>query len=367
MTKSYLIRLWRIFIVITITFVIYILFKSFFIYIYPFLFATIISFFINPFVQTLELKLKLPRPIATFIVICIIIMLFTGASFLIITEVFQGLLYLSDKIPAYFQSFISIVDTFIYTKIVPLYQKIVSLFYSLTPSHQETIIEHIQQLNNYIATKGASLIQNFFIQIPALLAFLPNSFTVVIFTILATFFITNDWVFLKDKVYHLIPGYQAFIKEFVEQVKSTVVGFFKAQLILIFITGCIIYSGLLILKIEHALTISLLIALIDFMPVIGTGLVFIPWIFYLFITGNYSMTVSLIILYMFIIIIRQILEPKILTASVGMNPLIGLIILFISLQTLGVVGLIVTPFLLIFFAVLQKSGVFHKIIHFIIA
>src|SRR5699024_1076352 len=345
--------------------IIYFLFKSTFVYIYPFLFATIISFFINPFVQTLELKLKLPRPLATFIVICIIIILFTGATFLIITEVFQGLLYLADKIPDYFQTFISIVDTFIYTKIIPLYQKIVSLFYSLTPTHQETIIEHIQQLNNYIGTKGASLIQNFFIQIPALLAFLPNSITVVIFTILATFFITNDWEFLKEKAYHSIPGFHTFIKDFVEQVKRTVLGFVKAQLILIFITGCVIYSGLLILKIEHALTISLLIALVDFMPVIGTGLVFIPWIFYLFITGYYLLTIGLIILYMFIIIIRQILEPKILTASVGMNPLIGLMILFISLQALGVAGLIVTPFLLIFFAVLQKSEVFHKVIHFI--
>src|SRR5699024_366836 len=110
MTKSYLISVWRVFIVITTVTIIYFSFKSTFVYIYPFLFATIISFFINPFVQTLELKLKLPRPLATFIVICIIIILFTGATFLIITEVFQGLLYLADKIPDYFQTFISIVD-----------------------------------------------------------------------------------------------------------------------------------------------------------------------------------------------------------------------------------------------------------------
>src|SRR5699024_10060975 len=109
------------------------------------------------------------------------------------------LLYLADKIPDYFQTFISIVDTFIYTKIIPLYQKIVSLFYLLTPTHQETIIDHIQPLNNYIGTTRASLIQNYFIQIPVLMFFLPYAVSVVTLYNLATLSTPKEREIIRDK------------------------------------------------------------------------------------------------------------------------------------------------------------------------
>ena len=365
MAHSLLLRLWRCFIVFLAVTTCYFIFKFAFVYVYPFLFGAIISFFINPLVSTIEQKTKIPRPIVTIIVLCFLMSMIAGTIFLVITEIFQGTLFLADKIPYYFQSFISIVDDFINNQIIPLYQKIISLFYSLNITDQEMIIDYVQQLNSYIATKGASLIQNFFIQIPALLAVLPSSVTVVIFTVLATFFLTNDWEHLKTKIHQFMPALQETIGSILDQLKETVAGYIKGQLILMFITCCIIYSGLLILNIKHALTISLLTTLIDMMPVIGTGLVFIPWILYLFLTGNHSLTIGLIILYMIVIIIRQFLEPKVLTASVGVHPLVGLIILFVSLQSLGGAGLIATPLLLILFAVFQKSGLFHRLINYI--
>lgn len=365
MSKLYLLRIWRLFIVLSLMMTSYFLFKSTFLYIYPFLIASMIAFFIQPMVSTIEKRLKLPRSLATLIVMFLSIALLMGSIFLIVTELFQGTLYLADKIPAYFKSFIAIIDTFMHTTIIPLYEKIISLFYSLTSSHQDTIIHYVDEFNQYIGTQGAALIQDFFIQMPAALALLPNSATVIIFTVLATYFITNDWPFLKEKAYQCIPGLQIVTRDMGRHVKKTIIDYVKAQLLLIFITGCLIYSGLLILQIRHALTISFFIALVDLMPVIGTGIIFIPWILYLFITGNYALTISIIVLYMIIIITRQVLEPKILTSGVGLNPLVGLIILFVSLQTLGIAGFVLTPVFLIAVAVLNKSGVIHQIIGFI--
>lgn len=365
MSKLYFLRIWRLFIVLSLMIACYFLFKSTFLYIYPFLIASLIAFFIHPMVSTIERRLKIPRSLATLIVMCLSVALLMGSAFLIVTELFQGTLYLADRIPTYFESFISIIDTFVHTTIIPFYEKIISLFYSLTSSHQDTIIHYVDELNQYVATKGAALIQDFFIQIPAALVLLPNSATVIIFTVLATYFITNDWHFLKEKAYQFIPGLQILTRDIVVHFKKTMIDYVKAQLLLIFITGCLIYSGLLIFQIRHALTISFFIALVDLMPVIGTGIIFIPWILYLFITGDYALTISLIVLYMIIIITRQVLEPKILTAGVGLNPLVGLIILFVSLQTLGIAGFVLTPVFLIAVAVLNKSGLIHKIIGFI--
>src|SRR5699024_6773123 len=109
-------------------------------------------------------------------------------------------------------------------------------------------------------------------------------------------------------------------------------GYIKAQCILIAISAFISLVGLLFLGMNHAFTITLIIAFVDLLPIIGTGIIFIPWIGYLFFSGDYSLTIGLTFIYMAIILIRQILEPKILSVNVGVSPLIALLTLFISVQ-----------------------------------
>ena len=83
---------------------------------------------------------------------------------------------------------------------------------------------------------------------------------------------------------------------------------------------------------------TLIIFFVDFIPYIGVGTVFIPWILYQFFTEQFMLTIQLSILYIIVIIARQILEPKILASSIGIHPLIALIILFIGIQSFGILG-----------------------------
>jgi len=365
MSNHYLLIILRCLLVIGAVFVCYLLFKYIYIYIYPFLIASVLALLIIPLVNRLERTVKLPRTIATLLVMGVILTSLLSCLVLISTEVFHGTLYLADKIPTHFQTFISMLDSFISTKIIPFYEKVMSLFYSLNPNHQATLTNYIHSLNNYIADKGAMLVQSFFLKVPSLLTLLPNSITVTIFIILATFFITNDWKLIQNQALRIFPSLHHLTQELLGHLKTVILDYLKAQLILIFITSCLIYSGLLILKIEHALTISLFIALVDLLPVVGTGFVLIPWILYLFFTGNYPLTIGLIVVYMVVVLVRQLLEPKILTASIGINPLAGLIILFISIQVFGGMGFLMTPFILIFFAVMKKSELHIRLLLFI--
>src|SRR5699024_2333761 len=129
------------------------------------------------------------------------------------------------------------------------------------------------------------------------------------------------------------------------------------QLILISITGCIIFISLSILRIEHALTIALLATAADLLPFVGTGIVFVPWIAYLFITGNYAMTINLLIIYMFIVISRQIIEPKVISANIGLHPLSALLALFIGIKIWGLLGVFIAPTLLVLLKALQQAGI----------
>lgn len=362
MYKPRLFQILRILIVVGALLGSYFLMKLTILFLYPLLLAVIISFVIDPFVSFFEKRLKFPRFVATIIVIIVMFLIIIGTLLLVITEVFQGTAYLADKVPAQFQVFIHFAEEILNTKVLPLYHKVISFFHTLDPSQQITISENIKHFTNQIASTGADLLQNFLLKIPVVLSFLPNSITVFMFTVLATILITNDLSRLKQAVKKVTPSSaRSSTKHIFQHIKKAFSGFIKAQLMLVFITASIIFIGLLFLGVDHVLTIVLLAMVLDLIPFIGTGVIFIPWIIYLFITANYQMTISLTILYMIIIISRQILEPKILSSNMGMHPLVALIGLFVGFQLWGLLGILIAPVMLVLLNALYQAGVMKQI------
>ncbi|MEM5598483.1 AI-2E family transporter [Niallia circulans] len=120
-------------------------------------------------------------------------------------------------------------------------------------------------------------------------------------------------------------------------------GFLKAQLTLVSITTVIILIGLLILRVDYAITIALLTGIVDIIPYLGTGLIFVPWIIYEIITGQIVLAIGLSVLYIIVLVQRQIMEPKILSSNIGLDPLATLIALFVGFKLFGFIGLIVGP------------------------
>src|SRR5699024_11187775 len=297
---------------------------------------------INPFVSYIEKKLKLSRLLATTFVILIVFILSTGALLLIITEIIQGTFYLSEKVPSHYHYFFSIIKSLLNSKVSPIHHKFVSFFQSLNITQQSKIYEYIENFTNYLASTGASILRDLLLKIPNFLSVFPYSFTITILIFIATFLITKDWDQLKKIISNIIPlPMKKMIKDVMNSLEKSLLGYIKAQLILMFVTAIIITIGLLILKIDHAISIAFIIALIDIIPLIGIGIVFIPWIIYLFFMKSYSLTISISILYIVIIIVRQIIEPKILATNIGLSPLTALIILFIGIQLWGVSGIII--------------------------
>ena len=105
--------------------------------------------------------------------------------------------------------------------------------------------------------------------------------------------------------------------------------------------------GLFLLKIKYAPFIALIIALVDVLPVIGTGTVMIPWAVLSVFLGNNRLALGLAVLYVIIVIVRNFLEPKIISTQIGMNPLFTLLAMFVGLKVLGFWGLILFPIILI--------------------
>jgi len=335
-------------------------------FIYPILLAVLLSYFLHPFVSMLENKLKIPRAIATVASMGGFLSIVAGLAILIITEVYQGTLYLAEKVPAYFYTFTGFMEDFFNAKIIPVYEKLLSFFYTLDQDQQTAIQDNLTIMIANTASSAAEILQNMFLNIPVILTVLPNSLTVILFITLATFIITNDWSNLEQAIGRLMPGRtNQRVSTIIHYLKKALGGYFKAQLILITLTFVLIFCGLGIIGVEHALTIALFASIVDLIPYIGIGIIFIPWIIYLFLTANYTLTIGLCILYMLITVARQVLEPKILSANIGVNPLAALIGMFLGIQLWGVLGLILAPIILIMISACHQAGVTNWIWNYV--
>ena len=121
----------------------------------------------------------------------------------------------------------------------------------------------------------------------------------------------------------------------------------KGYLILLLITFIELCIGLAVLKIKSAYFWAFLIALIDFLPVLGTGIVMIPWAIICALSGNTALSVGLAVLYIIIVIIRNFTEPKIVSQQIGINPLFTLFSMYLGLKLFGGAGLVILPLILI--------------------
>ncbi|MGD6967582.1 sporulation integral membrane protein YtvI [Rossellomorea vietnamensis] len=333
---------------------------------YPFIIALVIALLINPVVNLLEKKAKMPRGLAVALALFLIIALFIGLITLLITEIVSGANYLADVVPQHVTTLVEYFENFIAGQVIPFYHQISGLFKNLEAGQQGAILENIQAAGERIASSAGEFIQNFFQKLPNIVSWIPNAATVLIFSALATFFISKDWYHLSDRLSKYVPvkaaasGRRVFV-----DLKKALLGFVRAQFTLISITAVIVLIGLLILRVDYAITIALVIGLVDILPYLGTGAVFVPWIIYELITGNIGLGLGLGVLYLVVVVQRQIMEPKILSSSIGLDPLATLIALFVGFKLVGFLGLILGPVTLVILSTLRNAGVFQDLWDFI--
>ena len=125
-----------------------------------------------------------------------------------------------------------------------------------------------------------------------------------------------------------------------DNLRYAVGGYFKAQFKIMGIVFLILLVGLGILDTGYFVLVAFLIAFLDFLPFFGTGTAMIPWAVYEFFMGDYKMTVALIVIYVITQAVHQLLQPKLVGDSVGLNPLVTLFLLYIGYRMGGILWMI---------------------------
>ncbi len=195
---------------------------------------------------------------------------------------------------------------------------------------------------------------------------IPSVLIAIVISVVASCFMASDYDRLVGFVKKQLPDKK---KNALSKSKSillsTLIGLIKAYGTIMVITFSEVLIGLNILKLlgiynsGYIFIVSAITAVVDIVPVLGTGTIMIPWALYSLITGNYSLAIGLVVIYVVILVIRQIIEPKMVALRLGLPPVLTIAAMYLGTQIFGFIGLFLLPVILIMIKRLNDEGVLH--------
>jgi len=344
--KRYLPLATRIFIIVFFITGIYFLSKTILVYLSPFILGWIVASILQPLIRLLTNKLKLPRNISTLLAIFIFVLLTSLILALMGSIIFIQLTKLSNMLPSYSNKF--------YYQSTYFVKQIQELFVQLPPEISQTLVNGLKALSDTLTSVVAYLISTLL----SFLTALPGIFLFIIVTIISAYFMARDRRKILRFILAQFPS-KAVVngKILRKDLFLAFEGYIRAQLILMSITFVESAIGLTLIGIDYSILLAMIASIIDAFPIFGTGMIYTPLILWNLLAGNYQIALFLGILYGVIIIVRQLLEPKILGSQIGLYPLVTLMGMYVGVKIFGFLGLIIGPVCVIILMTLQKIEV----------
>lgn len=308
------------------------------IYFWPFLIGIIIAVAIERLVNFFIEKFKWPRKLVGTILVVLVYVLIGALLSLVVTVLVKEAIAISSQIPTIYEES-KIEYNAIYKSIIDFMDKTPS---TITNSLYDFGLTVLSKVTTY-ATKVVNSVIDFII-------FVPNIIIYVIITFLATLFLVTDRRTITRYLTDMFPN------ELVKKVSNVITksfkslgSYLKAMCIMICITFVELLIAFSILKQPYPLTLALIVAIVDALPILGTGTILIPWAVYSAITGNIGFGVALLVVYLVITVVRQLIEPKVVSQNIGVHPFVTLLAMYIGFKIFGLFGLIVGPVIMVIF------------------
>ncbi len=310
-------------------------------YVLPFVFAFMFSGILKKPAEFLVSRLKFKRGIAAAICTIIFFLIILTILFFVVIALINQLTSLVSALPKLINEFSD-----------PLSNLINSLndLGEYFPNLSEKISQGVNQISDSLVSSLASIATNIAQYVVSTAISIPAAIVFMLITILATYFYTKDRKYFKDLLSKQLPD--LWIERFYEdrkRITGTLGRWLKAQGKLLGITFVEMFAGLSIIGVRYSLLMAIIIALIDILPVLGTGTIMIPWILISFLSGKTTTGIMLLVLYAFETTVRQIIEPKIVGKGIGIHPLITLFSMYIGAHIFGVTGFLLGPIYIMIF------------------
>lgn len=302
----------------------------------PFVLAVLMAWLLNPAVRWLHRKMHISRRVLSLLIIFLVLATVGGALFWFLytigmeiyslianwstvgTDIEEGLIALGR----YFDSLFRLLPDEVLGWIDGIYARLVSWLQEVVP----TVLASVG--------KGAG---NFAMK-------LPSGVIAAIVFLMASYFITADYPHIR---FLATERMSTEVRGFLSRVRKIAVaafgGYVKAELILSFVVFFILLIGFTIIGQGYALLLAFLFAVMDFIPIIGSGTVMVPWAVVDLVVGNYRHALELMVIWGIICLFRRVAEPKVVGDQTGLSPILSLISIYVGMRLAGVLGMVLGP------------------------
>lgn len=324
------------FLIILIMVVLFFLTYKLSIFYIPFIIAYLISLIVEPCIKWINKKTHISRKVSSIIVLATIfliligLIIFGGAKLVSeATNLLGGLNTYLDKILKFINDIKKNLTNFNLSK------EVINIF-------EKSTTDFINSIGNYIKNLLTTTLKY--------ITSLPNILINIIITILATYFITSDKFYILDRMeHHLSKKMVGKIVMHAKQITSSLGKYLKAEITLSIITFIVVLTGLNIfyllgMEVEYPILMAILIGFVDALPILGAGGIMVPWAIILLLNKNSALSVSILGLYIFTLVEKQFLEPKLVSNNIGIHPIFTLIAMYTCFRLIGVIGLLVRTY-----------------------
>ena len=319
----------------------------------PFIIAFIVAGVLNKPIQYISEKTRIKRKIVSVIVL----LLFLFCSSIVVS-------YFCSLCFGMVERAVSFLPTLFESVIIPFteqaFEKVEEIFHhadlSVLDVLQANASTVLGSMNHAVREFSNSILSS----LANVISAVPTLFMQTIITIIAMFFITIDFNKIIGFIKRQIPETK---KKIVSEAKSYFINTLPRVIlsygVVLGLTFLELWTGFLLLKIPYASLLALLIAILDILPILGTGTILIPWGILNLITGKYTLAAGIFILYVVITIIRNIVEPKLIGKQMELHPVLTLASMLTGLKFFGIWGLFGLPIVVSFLKKMNTNGTIH--------
>lgn len=321
----------------------------------PFVIGWIIAMIANPLVKFLESKVKIVRKHSSVIIVVVVLAGVIGLGYFLISRLVLQAIDLARDLPELYavaqqeMQNISLRFDHIF-QMLP--DNIQASWETFTGNVGQTVSVMVQKIASPTVEVAGSVAKG-----------IPGALVYTIVTILSSYFFIAE----RDRIIefwkrYLPEGGGHYVGHLKEDTKRLVGGYFLAQFKIMFVVGAILMAGFMVLGISYSLLLAILIAMLDFLPLFGTGTVLIPWALVKLLGADYPMAVGLALLYVLTQVVRQVIQPKIVGDTMGLPPLMTLVFLYLGFKVHGISGMILAVPVGILVLNLYQYGAFDSMI-----
>lgn len=299
----------------------------------PFVIGLVIALAAAPLVRFLERRVKLMRRFSSIAIIVGALALIVFLSWLVFSSLAREIIQFLNDAPELMDS----MGEELRSTMVKLQQML-----KLLPDDvQQSIFSSMDSMGSLISESISSLYSPTVEAAGSLARSIPNILVYTVVTLMSAYFFLADYDRLMEKAKKSMPDVFMRTMAFLRKKSGEIVGsYFLAQFRIMFVIAVVLAVGLTIAGVSYSGLVAVLIAILDFLPIFGTGTVLIPWALIKLLNGSYGAAVFLIALYGLTQLIRQLIQPKLIGDTMGMDPLQTLLFLYVGYRLKGFTGMI---------------------------